>query len=77
MSIYNCVDKETEERHLKEWPLTEGWDRIYYDHTGRFFYDVDPEAPIDPIEKELGDILREEINKEIIKEYVLFLEKMK
>lgn len=35
--IYGAIDKETEERHLREFPLAEGHDRFYEDHTGRFF----------------------------------------
>jgi hypothetical protein len=66
--IWGCIDKETEERHLKEWPLEDGKERLYYDHTGRFFYDYDPNAPVDPIEQELWDILQEEILKEQVKE---------
>lgn len=65
--IYGCIDKETEELHLKEWPLQEGLERHYYDHTGRFFKDIDPNVPVDPIEQELFDILQEEIIKEVDK----------
>ena len=66
--IYNCIDKETEERHLKEFPLQEGFERHYNDHTGRFFRDIDPNEPVDPLEQELFDILNQEIQKEIQKE---------
>ena len=66
--IYGAYDKKVEEKDLKEFPLKEGWDRIYTDHTGRWFEDVDPGAPIDPSQQELFDIMSQEINKEIIKE---------
>lgn len=66
--IYGCIDKETEERHLKEFPLKEGWNRNYYDHTGRFFFDSDPNVPVDPLEQELADILKSEIINEILKD---------
>ena len=65
-NIYGCIDKETEERHLKEFPLKEGWIRHYYDHTGRFFFDADPNASAHPLEQELSDTLKSEIDKEII-----------
>ena len=69
-NIYGAFDKETEERHLREYPLKEGWNRMYIDHTGRVFEDYDPNAPVDPVAKELFDILQEEIRKEMNKEII-------
>lgn len=68
--IYGCIDKETEQKHLEEWPLKEGWERHYTDHTGRFFTDIDPNAPVDPLEKEVYNILQDEINKEVNKSII-------
>lgn len=64
--ILNCRDKKTEQRHLKEKPLNEGWVRHYYDHTGRFFNDYSPEEWKRINEpNEISDLLKQLISKEI------------
>lgn len=77
MPIFGAFDKETEERQLKEYPLKEGNYRIYMDHTGRTFQDFSPEEykkafvpnpNSDEPEDILLCILKEEIDKAIVKE---------
>lgn len=56
------------EQDLIDYPLKEGYVRIYMDHTGRYFEDRLPyERGDDPIYDLLSDEIQKEINQEIIK----------
>ena len=61
----NCMKSVDE-----EFPLKEGYTRVYEDHTGRWFKDYSPEeyeeAFNSPEMQEFGKILQEEIDKEVI-----------
>lgn len=63
--VFGAYDEEVALNHLNTFPLQDGFVRQYTDHTGRFFQDIDPSAPIDHVWRDLYDILSEETQKEI------------
>jgi hypothetical protein len=72
MMVIGCKDKETEERHLRDNPLPDGWIRHYNDHTGRFYNDYSPEEwerinRPNPVSEALEKAVTEEINTAIIR----------
>ena len=63
--IIGAFDKATELRQLAEDPLKDGMLRIYTDHTGRYYRDVDEnDNPFDLSQSVIGRIFLEEVRKE-------------
>ena len=61
MSIRAEQIEQTRLQHLIDFPLKEGYERIYGDHTGRWFTDYPPEDIEQMANDPLAKILQEEI----------------
>jgi DNA-binding transcriptional regulator GbsR (MarR family) len=70
MNAYEEWIEELHRQHLLEDPLKPGLRRFYYDHTQRFYYDIDDSIEPDWINRELSEILQEEITKELNSEII-------
>lgn len=67
LAEYQRLSEEQRQQDLIDFPLKEGYVRIYMDHTGRWFEDHLPyKRGEDPLYDMFHDEVQKEINKEVI-----------